>query len=177
MSRPGQVKKARILELGVPLFLIGIAAAFLWDSRTLPGAGFDRLGPAPVPRLICWCVIILCGVVIGQVYLAHRAAEASTGSTDPDRDAPGPADEDVKPQPVLALLMLGLTGAYVAVLAARISSFALATSVFLLLTIGGLNRFDRKGMLVTLVIALAMGFGCQYLFTEVFVIDLPTGDE
>jgi hypothetical protein len=73
--------------------------------------------------------------------------------------------------------MLGLTGAYVAVLAARISSFALATSVFLLLTIGGLNRFDRKGLLVTLVIALAMGFGCQYLFTEVFVIDLPTGDE
>ena len=152
MSRPGQVKKARILELGVPLFLIGIAAAFLWDSRTLPGAGFDRLGPAPVPRLICWCVIILCGVVIGQVYLAHRAAEASTGSADPDRDAPGPADEGVKPQPVLALLMLGVT-------------------------IGGLNRFDRKGMLVTLVIALAMDFGCQYLFTEVFVIDLPTGDE
>ena len=177
MSRPGQVKKARILELGVPLFLIGIAAAFLWDSRTLPGAGFDRLGPAPVPRLICWCVIILCGVVIGQVYLARRAAGVPTGSADPDRDAPGAPEEDLKPQPVLALAMLGLTGAYVAVLAARISSFALATSVFLLLTIGVLNRFDRKGLLLALVIALAMGFGCQYLFTEVLVIDLPTGAE
>jgi len=177
VSQPGQSRNARILELAVPICLIGIAAAFLWDARTLAGAGFDRLGPAPVPRLICWCVIVLCGVIIGQVYLARRTVEPSTGSADPDRDPAGTGEEDVKPQPLLALVMLGLTGAYVAVLATRISSFALATSVYLLLTISVLNRCDRKGLVFALVIALVMGFGCQYLFTEVFVIDLPTGGE
>ena len=97
MSQPGQSRNARILELAVPICLIGIAAAFLWDARTLAGAGFDRLGPAPVPRLICWCVIVLCGVIIGQVYLARRTVEPSTGSADPDRDPAGTGEEDVKP--------------------------------------------------------------------------------
>ena len=26
-----------------------------------------------------------------------------------------------------------------------------------------------------LLLGLAMGFGCEYLFTQVFVVDLPTG--
>jgi hypothetical protein len=76
---------------------------------------------------------------------------------------------------MLALATLGFTVVYVIAMAFRFGSFAIITSVYLLLTIAVLSRFNKKALIIGLAIALIMGFGCQYLFTEIFVIDLPTG--
>ena len=159
-------KKPFLLELGVPIGLIVIAAAFLWDSRNISEMAFDSLGPAPIPRLICWCVILLSAVVMGQVMLASKSPAGKVTT---------PNEEAAKPQPLLALATLGFTVLYVIAMAFRFGSFAIITSVYLMLTISVLSRFNKKAMIIGAVIALIMGFGCQYLFTEIFVIDLPTG--
>ena len=116
------------IELGVPLFLIVVSAAFLFDARSLPGPMFDSLGPAPIPRLICGCVIALCITVMVQTILG-RGRESKTG------DMP-----TTKPQPMLALGMLGLTALYVLGLVFRIGSFALVTLVYLFICIAMLTN-------------------------------------
>jgi hypothetical protein len=60
-------------------------------------------------------------------------------------------------------------------MAFELASFAITTTIFLFVTISMLMNFNRKTMLIGAIIALVMGFGCQYLFTEVFVVDLPAG--
>lgn len=168
MSEPRQFNKAFAYEVGVPIVLVVLASAFLIDSRNISGATFDALGPAPIPRLICWCVMALCLVIIGQTWLAHK--RVLTAVDEKSEDLP-------KPQPVLAMATLALTAVYVVSMAFRMTSFAVATIVYLSLTIGILCRFSKRGMMVAGGIAVIMGFGCQYLFTEIFVIDLPTGVE
>ncbi len=42
-----------------------------------------------------------------------------------------------------------------------------------MLTIGALVRFERRLLPLIVVIALVTGFGCQYVFTRIFVVDLP----
>jgi NhaP-type Na+/H+ and K+/H+ antiporter len=162
------VGKNTKLELGVPIFLIVVSAAFLWDSRTISGIKFDPLGAAPIPRLICGCVIALCMAIILQTLLASKQSAP---------EAPDSSEVDCQPQPRLAIITLLLTSAYVAAMAFRLCSFSVATIVYLVATIGALDRFSRKSLIIGGIIALVMGFGCQYLFTEIFVIDLPTGSD
>ena len=51
--------------------------------------------------------------------------------------------------------------------------FSIATAVFLSLSIGMLRSFSRRALPLILVLAVVLGFGLEYLFTHVFVIDLP----
>jgi hypothetical protein len=80
-----------------------------------------------------------------------------------------------RPRPKDAVLVLGLTVIYAIVMALELTRFSISTTVFLFVTISLLTRFDRRSMLIGAIIAVVMGFGCQYLFTEVFVVDLPAG--
>ena len=151
------------LDVGISLFLIAVSAAFLWDSRNIKAAVFDKLGPAPVPRLICAVVIVLCVIIMIQAFLKRPAQEETAAA-------------DFTPRPVMATVVLLATGLYIAVMASRRVSFSVATIIFLTLTISGMCGFRKRGSLAGLIIAVIMGLGCQYLFTEVFVIDLPTGN-
>jgi hypothetical protein len=55
--------------------------------------------------------------------------------------------------------------------------FSLMTILFLVFTIWGLERFKRKKFLPALLTGLIIGFATEYLFTEVFIVDLPTWSE
>jgi hypothetical protein len=59
------------------------------------------------------------------------------------------------------------------VLALKLVSFAICTALFLFISIGMLTRFYYKRLPVVVFIALVIGFGSQYIFTQVFVVDLP----
>ncbi len=73
-----------------------------------------------------------------------------------------------------AIGIVVVTLIYILGLALELTSFAILTTVFLTFTIGFLTRFRRRALAVALVLGLVMGFGCEYLFTQVFVVDLPT---
>ena len=52
--------------------------------------------------------------------------------------------------------------------------FAWMTTFFLVITIWGLERFEKNKFFPALITAIVIGFASEYLFTEVFIVDLPT---
>ena len=128
---------------------------------------FDAVGPLAVPKMIFYGTVILILLSIAQSVIEKRNQQKALNI-----DA-----EAVKPQVKMAVGMLGMTAVYIIIMSAGIVSFTIATIVFLVITIGLLGRFEKKIMIYGVVIALIMGFGCDYLFTQIFDIDLPTGGQ
>lgn len=144
------------LDIAIALVLIAICAVFLWESSDLPPGTFEPLGSAPVPQATALVIVLLCLVVIVQATL-RPASE------------PGAGDERYVDAAVLVIL----TVVYVALIHLRVATFAVLTSIYLVVTIGWLVRFERRLLPAVGITALAVGFGCQYIFTRIFVVDLP----
>jgi hypothetical protein len=89
------------------------------------------------------------------------------------QDAPAGPAEDLALRPLDAAAVIGLSVLYVLAMALRLLDFAVLTALFLMVTIGALTRFERRLLPIIVVLALATGFGCQYVFTRIFVVDLP----
>ena len=149
-------------DLGLALFLIVVCGAVLWEARSIPPGVFEPLGSAPVPQATAGVIILLALVGMG------RALRAMLGAA-PVR----PAGEDLVLRPLDAAAVMGLTALYVLAMALRLFDFAILTALFLTVTIGALVRFERRLLPLIVVLALVTGFGCQYVFTRIFVVDLP----
>ena len=146
----------RRVDIAVALFLIVVCAIGLFETRSLPPGTFEPLGSAPVPQAVAGLIILLCLVVI--VRALRRP----------------PAEPDGLERSWLdAGAVILFTLAYAAAMHFRLASFAILTTAFLTVCIGALVRFRPKSMPVVLIVALATGFGCQYVFTRVFIVDLP----
>ena len=150
------------VNIGVSVFVIAICAAVLWECRSIPPGVFEPLGSAPVPEGAATFVILLALIVIGRSILALRRSRGVEATT-----------AEVPPRRLDAAIVFGLTVVYVAAMQSRVTTFAIMTTVYLFLTIGLLIRFERRALLPILITALVIGFGCQYLFTRVFIVDLP----
>jgi putative tricarboxylic transport membrane protein len=132
---------------------------------------FDALGPMAVPKMVFYGTMILLVMSIGQIVLERKAKNL--------KPLDESAEETVKtkPQVKMALAMLAITVAYILVMSYGLVNFSISTIAFLFLTIGVLGRFEKRTMVFGIVIALIMGLGCDYIFTEIFQIDLPTGGQ
>jgi hypothetical protein len=153
----GQVD--RRFDIGVALVLIVIAAIAIWEAADLPPGTFEPLGSARVPQMTAGLIILLSLWVIVRAMLRQDGV----GDTEPFGTARW---RD-------AAIVAGLTVLYVAALHFRITTFAIVTMVFLTATIFVLVRFNVAKLPIILLVAAIAGFGCQYLFTRVFVVDLP----
>ncbi len=149
----------RRFDIGVALILIVIAAVAIWQAADLPPGTFEPLGSARVPQITAGVIILLALLVIIRAMLRDDGV----------RDVPPPGAARWGDAAVVA----GLTVLYVTALQFRITTFAIITTVFLTATIFVLARFNVAKLPVILIVAAITGFGCQYLFTRVFVVDLP----
>jgi hypothetical protein len=151
------------IDLGVTAFVVAVAAAVLWETRSIPPGVFEPLGSAPVPQATASLLILLCLVVIARaaLRLGGRSAPLSEVA------------DDARPRRFDALAVLLLTLFYVGALHLRLTTFAIMTTVYLILAVGLLLRFRLAAMPVVLLVAAATGFGCQYVFTRIFIVDLP----
>ncbi|WMS43666.1 tripartite tricarboxylate transporter TctB family protein [Acuticoccus sp. MNP-M23] len=138
-------------------FIAGCLAV-LWETRDIPPGTFEPLGSAPVPQGVAALIIALCLAVIAPAL--RRPAEV----------APDPG---YTPRPLDAAMVAGLTIAYVAMMQARLLDFAPLTALFLFVTIAFLTRLRLRAMPTAALVAVVTGWGCQYVFTRVFVVDLP----
>lgn len=160
-------------EISVSLFLMAVCAVVLWESRGIPPGTFEPLGSAPIPQATAIVIILLCAITVTRAF-RHISREQSRSPTVGKR-----IDQDVEleyahqPQHKTALIVLALTIMYGLVLHSKAVSFALATVVFLFFTMGLLVRFEPRSMVTVAIIAIVMSFGSQYVFTKVFVVDLP----
>lgn len=71
------------------------------------------------------------------------------------------------------LVTLGLTVVYVTALDLKVASFGIITCVFLTILIAALENFRPKSLLPAFIVAVIVSFGVEYMFTNVFVVDLP----
>jgi hypothetical protein len=144
------------LEIGVALMLILIASLALFGTRTIPPGKFEPLGSAPVPQAVAGLILLLAIWIIVRACIDKRPTAAAS------------ADRYLDAGVVVVLTVLFVVG-----MQYRIASFAILTLVYLVATIGFLTRFDRRQLPWIVGIAAVVGFGFQYLFTRVFVVDLP----
>ena len=149
----------RRFDIGVALVLIVIAAIAIWEAADLPPGSFEPLGSARVPQMTAGLIILLCLWVIIRAMLRD----------DGIRDVEPAGAARWRDAGVVAVLTI----VYVAALHFRITTFAIVTMLFLTATIFVLTRFDLAKLPVIVLVAAITGFGCQYLFTRVFVVDLP----
>ncbi len=149
-------------DIGLAVFLIVVCAAALWETREIPPGSFEPLGSAPVPQAVATAIIVLCLVVIVNATLGLRRRERVAVD-----------DGDLVLRPSDAALVFVLTIAYGLALEFRVGTFALTTAIYLFLAIGMLVRFERKRLPWVALVGVAMGYGCQFAFTRVFVVDLP----
>lgn len=160
-----------IAEIGVCTLVIAVCVVLLWQASDLPPGSFEPLGSAPVPQATAGIVIVCCLIVI--ITALRRMFRRS------DREYSGSAlkhhlkDEFVGRSPNGALVMLGATVGYTALLHSRLIPFGALTFVFLLLVIWALNNFRRQSLIPAAITAVVFGFGTQLVFTKIFVIDLP----
>lgn len=145
-------------EIGVAAAFIAGCLAVLWETRDIPPGTFEPLGSAPVPQAVALLIIALCLAVI--VTAMRRPAMAE--------DEPG-----YDPRPLDAFVVCAFTIVYVAVMQARLLDFAPLTALFLFATIAFLTRLNLRSLPTAALVAVVTGWGCQYVFTRVFVVDLP----
>ncbi|MDX1541903.1 MAG: tripartite tricarboxylate transporter TctB family protein [Geminicoccaceae bacterium] len=148
-------------DLGLALFLIVVCAVVLFETRDIPPGTFEPLGSAPIPQATAGLIILCSLIVMARAVLQTRRGAVET------------ADDELELRPRDAALVLGLTVVYVLMLQFRLLDFAPLTVLFLIASIGLLVRFERRQLPWVVLVALVMGYGCQYLFTRVFVVDLP----
>ncbi len=154
---------ARNLDIGVSAFLIVASAAIYVETLDLPPPVYDPIGPAAFPRAL--------SVIIGVLALAVMASAIRGPSLAAAKDEGRPLS--YRPRPDLALGSVLLTAGYVALLAFRTFSFAVVTTVYLVVLIMLLFKFERRRLPAAVLLAALVGFGCDYIFTQFFFIDLP----
>lgn len=135
-----------------------ICIIFIWESWDLPPGTFEPLGSGPVPQVSATIIIVCC---IAVIYGAFKKVAVNV-------------DTDSVPIAVGAGVLMALaTLLFVIALHFRIMPFAWMTTLFLTVTIWGLEKFNKKKLLPAIITGLIVGFAIQYLFTQVFVVDLP----
>ena len=151
------------VDIGVCLFLIVICCAVLVEAAKLPPGSFEPLGSAPIPQATAGLVIFLCLLVVGRAALAIWRGEAIG------------AEVPYPPRRLDAAVLFGLTVLYVLLMAQRVAGFAPMTALFLFVAIAFLTRFAPRSLPIAALVGVVMGWGCQYVFTQVFIVDLPAG--
>ncbi|MEX2374964.1 MAG: tripartite tricarboxylate transporter TctB family protein [Dehalococcoidia bacterium] len=146
-----------LLVVGLTLTVAGV---MLVGAQYVSPPIFDRVGSAAVPRAVAVALFLLTIVFVIQRLMKKPAAEAGESSINRIRVGRSAAAS--------LALMIG----YGLLLHTRLLGFAPATVVYLTAAIPVLSgRWQH--LPVAAAVALAMGFGCDWLFTQVFYIDLP----
>ena len=147
------------IEITISALIALISAVFIWESWDLPPGTFEPLGSGPVPQVTASIITLCCILVIVAAF--KKVSEATS-------------DKEAQPSSIKAgVLMAVATVLFVAVLHLRLMPFSWMTTVFLAVTIWGLEKFAKRKLLPAVITGLIVGFAMQYLFTQVFVVDLP----
>lgn len=152
-----------LTEIGVSALIALICAVFLVQAMALPPGRFEPLGSGPVPTWTAAIVIACCAGVIISAILSLRGKNLAQAAH----------QEFAGGYPFGGIIMMAFTIAYVGALHAKLAGFGIVTFAYLLLMIIGMEGFDRRRFWPAVILSAIAAFGAQYIFTEIFVVDLP----
>jgi hypothetical protein len=152
-----------LTEIGVSALISLICAVFLTQALALPPGRFEPLGSGPVPIWTSVVVIACCLAVIVSAALSLRGTSIVAAAQ----------LEFSGGYPIGGVTMMGLTVTYVAALHLKLAGFGIITFVYLLLMILSMEGFSRRRLFPAVILSAVAAFGAQYVFTEIFVVDLP----
>jgi len=158
------MERRPVTEIGVSALVAAICAIFFVQAGKLPPGSFEPLGSGPVPKWTAAIVMLCCLIVIARGILRLRDAGGVAASARVEFS--GGRTHGL-------VLMLGLTLLYVGLLHAKVASFGIITFVYLTLLIWSLERFRPAVLIPALITGAVAAFGSEYLFTNVFTVDLP----
>lgn len=159
----GRSLRPSLAELVAGLFLLIVGTSFVLAARTLPPALYEPVGPAAFPAAAGAAIMLLSLIVLARALLRGAAA--------PQQEEEGPAG--VRKRTGLALVTGVYTIAFIAVMQAGWLGFRWATVLFVLAVILTLARWRPLTVVLAVLMALGLGLGVTYLFTNFFYIDLP----
>lgn len=152
-----------ITEIGVCALIAIICAVALGQALKLPPGRFEPLGSGPVPIWTASVIIVCCVIVAVRALLHLRKRNLSAVLQ----------HEFSGGNPMGGLLVLALTFAYVGALHMKLAGFGIVTFIYLVMMITGMSGFSRRSFVPAIIVAAVAAFGAQYVFTEIFVVDLP----
>lgn len=153
-------------DVVVGLALVALAAVVWWQAGRLPPPTFDPIGPAAIPKAVALVIAVLGLTMCAVALQAARAGDADPAVGGAEAPQGWPALR--RALAVVAMLLL-----YGGLLEVKGFGFTLATILFVAATGILLSRGERRVMLASVVCALILAFGCRYVFTQIFYIDLP----
>lgn len=147
-------------DVALALTVGAFAGLLLWEAEKIPPPFFDPLGSAAVPQGVASILAVLAAVVL----LRAVAAMPWPRTTRP---------EGYRPRLDIALGIALVAIGYVTVMELEVLSFQVATIAFVILASALLGRFQPRVIGIGAAVAVAVGIGGAYLFTNVFFIALP----
>ncbi|MCB2191046.1 MAG: tripartite tricarboxylate transporter TctB family protein [Deltaproteobacteria bacterium] len=154
--------------------LLLISGLAYWGTLELPDPIFDPLGAAFVPKVLAYClafasVILLIKTFYGAVKFSGAKQNQAAGTSEEAVSG----QEQPRQRNWLAFASVLLTIAYIAVMYCQLCGYRTATIIFLIAFGTMLAGLKPKMIAINLVIALILGFGLYWIFTEVLVVNLP----
>lgn len=155
----------KILEVSISIAFLGTALAVLVEVRDLPPGLIDPLGSAPVPRWTSTLLLLLSLAMLARVLLPSHFG------TVPEVEI---TEDEFPERPRATFGVAALTIVYVLVLSSRAVGYGVLTASFVFALVILLGRGRAGALWIGLLLGTVVGFGCEYLFTQIFVVDLPT---
>lgn len=143
--------------------LIALCGLVYWGTMDLPPPTYEPIGPAALPRLLAIVVAVLSLplVIKPASYPQSVSRETEQGG------------EVIRPTPWMAVALMALSVVFAMVMQSRMVPFSILATAYLVVVMGVMTRFRRSAWLVTLIVSPVIGFGLEYIFTHIFIIDLP----
>ncbi|MDE0768312.1 MAG: tripartite tricarboxylate transporter TctB family protein [Opitutaceae bacterium] len=157
MASPSRTPK---LDLSISGALVALSVFVLWGTKEIPPPFFDPIGSAAFPKYTAYIIIALSLAIALRASLALRKPNS-------------PRKKSFREEPLLAISVVITSALYVLSMQWELLSFRWATLVFIFLLSALLSKFEKRVMIFSAIIGIVFGFGGQYLFTEVFYMDLP----
>ncbi len=138
--------------------MIVLGTSYIIASFSLPPPALEPVGPAAFPRWVSVIQIILALIVIWRALTGEHSA----------------AKQDEYPKRYdLALASILLILAYFGVLQFEWVNFQWATAGFVFFLTALLFDWKPRKLPIALVLAMVLGVGLKFIFTEILYLDLP----
>lgn len=163
-SPPNAMRTAyhAVQDYVISVSTIALAGLVLWGAKDIPPPFFDPLGSAAVPKAVAYVLILLALGIGIRRYFQNKSFERERS-----------AEEGFKPEPILAVAVVGSSILYTLAMGAGWIGFRWGTIIYVFATGSILAKGNYRIMVTSLILGLLFGIGGQYLFTKIFYIDLP----